>query len=163
MKTQHAATGILAGLMLLATAPIWSLSLTQQPSELWVRAQGTGLLPFGDLASYTYAGVGGGLGLEVEDAVFDHLSAGLRVEYLDFITPLTGVTTIQNLGVIVTGGYRFDLPNKLSVTPFVGGGFGAGFTDSERSSESGGQAFAVGGAELGWTFQRDWRLDATSL
>jgi hypothetical protein len=134
------------------------VSPTSSP-ELCVSAHGSGLYPLGELASSIYAAAGGGLGIEVLGLGMSHFDLGFDLEYLDFFPSLTGVSSIQNLGAVVTAGFRFDLSSRLSLTPALGGGFGAAFTSSDWSSEIGGQAFAVARVDLAWAFRDDWQLD----
>jgi len=125
---------ILSALVLCLSSPLWAADSTP---ELWVSAHGSCLYPFGDLASFSYAAAGGGIGMEAQNLVIDHLCLGLDVEYLDFIPAMDGVTSIKSLGAVLTAGYRVPFTSELSVTPKSAGASGKRSRTATRRRRSG--------------------------
>jgi hypothetical protein len=126
--------------------------------ELCLSARGQGLYPLGDLATFAYAAAGGGLGIEARNFPIDRLSLGLDLDYYGFFPSLASISSMSNLAAVLSLGYSLPLSRSLSLTPRLGGGFGYAFTQSDWSSESGGQAFAVAQVELTWAISPWWRV-----
>lgn len=137
-----------------------SLSLRAEcrSPELSLSARGLGLYPLGDLGAICYGAAGGSLSLEARNFLVERLSLGLDVDYYGFFPSLDGISSMQNIAGILSAGYRFSLSPSLALTPRLGGGFGAAFTDSSWTSGAGVQAFVVAQAELAWNFAPAWSL-----
>ena len=129
--------------------------------ELWASAVVEGSYNFGSLAKVSQASLGGEFGIETEDFLLAGLHLGLSVDYAYCFPALSKLDSLQEASLLATGGYRFDLGTNLSLTPFVGCGYGGAFASCDGSSHAGGQLVAVGGGKLSYRLNEAWKLAAT--
>ncbi len=128
--------------------------------EFWISGSGAVSLGLGALADWGPSAFGGGCGLEIDRVLFERMSLGLDVDYLDYLPANADILSMRQVGLVFSAAYRIKINSRWTASPRLGAGYGAGFVSDTMGDLSGGQFFLVARGEASWLLLPLWRIKA---